>query len=494
MTTPVRVRYAPSPTGEPHVGNIRTALFNWLFARHHGGKFILRIEDTDQDRLVPGAQAAILEALEWLGLDWDEGPGVNGPYGPYLQSQRLSMYQRYASSLVEQGAAYYCFCSEERLAKLREWQAQRKVPPGYDRQCRSLTADEVESQRQKGIRTVVRFKTPPQGRTEVDDLIRGHVSWENRLLDDFVILKSDGWPTYHLANVVDDHHMAISHVMRAEEWLPSTPRHLQLYQAIGFEPPLFAHLPMILGPDRSKLSKRHGATSAIEYRGKGYLPEALVNYLALLGWSLDDRTEVISREDLIRHFSTERISKAGAIFNQEKLTWMNGVYIRSLPPEEIARRLVPFLERPAEMGGLPGEVARPIDQGYLKRIVPLIQDRLRTLSDGPELSDFFFVKRPEYEPSLLVQKEMDTQSARKALEMSLQQLDRLGSWDRASLEEVLRRLAAELGLKTGQLFGVLRVALTGRMAAPPLFETMEVLGQVRCMERIRQAALLLAER
>jgi len=293
MEKETRVRFAPSPTGFPHVGNMRTALFNWLFARHCGGKFVVRIEDTDQTRLVKGAVEAVLDGLGWLGLDWDEGPGVGGPYGPYFQSQRLELYQEIANRLVRQGDAYYCYCSPERLAAMRAEQERLKLPPGYDRHCRNLDPEEEARYIAQGITPVVRMKVPTDGETTFHDLIRGDVTFKNATLDDFVLLKSDHYPTYHLANVVDDWSMKISHVLRAEEWLSSTPRHLLIYKALGFEPPEFAHLPMILGPDRSKLSKRHGAVSIIEYKEKGYLPQAMFNFLALLGWSVDDKTEII---------------------------------------------------------------------------------------------------------------------------------------------------------------------------------------------------------
>ncbi|MBI4336342.1 MAG: glutamate--tRNA ligase [Chloroflexi bacterium] len=489
---PVRVRYAPSPTGEPHVGNIRTALFNWLFARRHGGAFIVRIEDTDRDRYIPGAVEAILESLHWLGLDWDEGPTgqaqeSHGRHAPYFQSQRLPLYHEAAQQLVSGGHAYRCYCSPQRLEELRKQQAQEKRPPGYDRRCRDLTDAQRREMETQGTPSVVRFRVPQEGHSAVNDLVRGEVTWQNNLLDDFVILKSDGFPTYHLASVVDDHHMGISHVMRAEEWLPSTPRHLLLYQAFGWEPPLFAHLPMILGPDRAKLSKRHGATSVLAYREQGFLPEALFNFLVLLGWSLDDRTEVMSRETVVQHFSLERITKAGAIFNSEKLLWLNGVYIRQLAPEDLANRLVPLLERPASQGGLPDEVARPVDRDYLRRIVPLVQERLKALAEGAELTSFFFVERLEYDPALLVQKGMDREGTLRGLQRVLAAVEALASFDLTSLEAAIRPLVEELGVKAGQLFGAIRVATTGRTAAPPLFQTMEVLGRERCLRKLREA-------
>jgi len=482
MNKSVRVRYAPSPTGYPHVGNIRTALFNWLFARHAGGSFIVRIEDTDVTRKVKGALEAILDGLRWLGLDWDEGPEAGGKYGPYFQSQRLDIYHEAAGRLVSQGDAYYCYCSPERLAEMRAEQARRKQPPGYDRRCRDLSLKERAAKEAEGITPVVRFKAPLEGRTGFDDLVRGGVVFENATIDDFILLKSDGYPTYHLANVVDDHLMEISHVLRAEEWLSSTPRHLLLYRALGFEPPRFAHLPMILGSDRSKLSKRHGAVSITDYRERGYLPEAMLNFLALLGWSLDDKTEILSPEELIANFSLERISKTAAIFNAEKLGWMNGVYIRRLGLSDFTRRSLPFLDR-----DLPPGVERPLPAGYVEQMMPLIQERARTLLEVPELAQFFFVDELAYEPTLLIAKKMDRDSAAAALETSLERLLELAVFDEGSLEAVLRPLAEELGLKAGQLFGTLRVAVTGRTAAPPLFQTMAVLGKERCLKRIGTA-------
>ncbi|MEE8618892.1 MAG: glutamate--tRNA ligase [Dehalococcoidales bacterium] len=491
MTNLFRVRYAPSPTGYPHVGNIRTALFNWLFARHHGGSFIVRIEDTDVTRKVEDAMQTILDGLRWLGLDWDEGPEVGGKYGPYFQSQRLEVYREAAERLVSQGDAYHCYCSPQRLEEMRAEQVRRKQPPGYDRHCRDLSQEERSLKEVEGITPVVRFKTPLSGPTRFDDLIRGQMVFDNNTLDDFILLKSDGYPTYHLASVVDDHLMEISHVLRAEEWLSSTPRHLLLYQALGFEPPQFAHLPMILGSDRAKLSKRHGAVSITEYQQQGYLPEAMVNFMALLGWSLDDRTEILSRQQLIDNFSLERVSQTAAIFNRDKLNWMNGVYIRSLTLEDFTQRVLPFLNN-----GLPRRVKRPLSIDYVRQIMPLVQERARTLSDvagrtslaeAPELAEFFFVEELDYTPSLLIGKNMSQSSAFKALETARERIELLEAFDAESLEAVLRPLAEELGLKTGQLFGTLRIAVTGRTAAPPLFQTMAVLGKERCLKRIAVA-------
>ena len=479
----VRVRYAPSPTGDPHVGNIRTALFSWLYARHTGGDFIVRIEDTDVARTVEGALESILDSLRWLGLDWDEGPEVGGPCAPYVQSQRLELYQQAAEDLVERGHAYHCYCSPQRLQEMRQEQARRKQPTGYDRLCRDLAPGEAQD-----ANRVVRFKMPTEGETTFNDVIRGDVTFANATVDDFVILKSDGYPTYHLASIVDDHLMDISHVMRAEEWLSSAPRHVHIYNALGYEMPLFAHLPIILGPDRSKLSKRHGDVSLLQYRDMGYLPEAMFNFLAILGWSLDDHTEILTREDLIQNFSLERITKAGAIFNLDKLTWMNGMYIRQMSDKDLVSRIMQTLD-----DTLSDAAPRPISETYVSAIAPLVQERIKTMMDVPQLTDFFFLEELEYPPEDLIQKGMDRDSAKLALESTLQRVAGLDVWSTESLEGEIRPLAEELNVKTGQLFGAIRVAITGRKAAPPLFETMAVLGRDRCLARLERSTSCLSE-
>ncbi len=487
-TANVRVRFAPSPTGGPHLGNIRTALFNWLLARGAGGSFMVRIEDTDQARKVEGAVDEILEALRWLGVDWDEGPGVGGGHAPYYQSQRLDRYHAAAQRLIDAGRAYPCYCSPERLERMRDEQARGKQQVGYDRLCRGLGAEQGAANETNGAPPVVRFAMPEDGATSLDDIVRGRVSFENALVDDFVLLKSDGFPTYHLANVVDDHEMEISHVLRAEEWLSSAPRHLRLYEAFGWEPPLFAHLPIILAPDRSKLSKRHGATAVTEYREMGYLPQAMVNFLALLGWSLDDRTEVFSETELVGAFSLERVSRSPAVFDADKLTWLNGHYIRAITHRELAEALLDYWRRYP-----PAEFPAPDDLDLLTRIAPLVQERLKTLRDAAPLVQFFF-RDVDYDPADLVQRRMDEAGTLEALEQARAALHALPSHDAASIEGALRPLAAELGLKTGQLLGALRVATTGLKVAPPLFETMEVLGRDRTLEAIDEALHKLSER
>jgi glutamyl-tRNA synthetase len=494
MNDPVRVRYAPSPTGDPHLGNIRTALFNWLFARHHGGSFIVRIEDTDQQRYIPKAVPAILDALTWLGLTWDEGPspdvsGDIGLFAPYKQSERLPYYHQVADELLTRGLAYHCYCTPERLTQMRENQRKHNLEIGYDGRCRTLSDAEFQRLSQESVSHVIRFKVPSEGITTVNDLIRGNVTWENKLLDDFVILKSDGFPTYHLGVVTDDHLMEISHVLRAEEWLPSTPKHLLLYHALKWTPPRFGHLPMLLGPDRSKLSKRHGATSTLAYRDLGFIPEATLNFLALLGWSLDDQSEILPRETVVSAFSLDRVNRAPAIFNIDKLSWMNGVYIRKLSVAALTDRLLPFLEQPASGGGLPDNIRRPIDRNYLRLITPLIQERIKTLAEGPAWVSLFLADEVDHDPAILVQKGMDLNRTKEILRIALQHLESLSSWEPIGLEDTLRTLANELGLKPGQMFGALRAATTGRIATPPLFQTLSVLGRNRSLDRLKAAAV-----
>jgi glutamyl-tRNA synthetase len=488
MDRPVRVRYAPSPTGFPHVGNIRTALFNWLFARHTGGKFIVRIEDTDTARTVPGSLEAILDSLRWLGLDWDEGPEIDGPCAPYMQSQRLKFYQDAAEKLVKEGFAYRCYCTSERLDAMRAEQTASKLPQlGYDRHCRDLSPAERQKLEDSGIPSVIRFKSPLEGRTVFQDLLRGEVGFENSTIDDFVLLKSDGFPVYHLASVIDDYLMEISHVLRAEEWLPSTPKHIMLYNALKYDQPQFAHMPLILGSDRSKLSKRHGAATLTEYRDQGYLQETMLNFLALLGWSLDETSELFTRQQLIKDFSLERISRTAAIFNREKLDWMNGVYIRGLAVDDLTDRVVPFLEK-----YFPPEIQRPLDTGYVRQIVPLIRERINTLKDAAVYATFFFFDKLEYDSATLIGKKMTGETTLKALKGAQEKLSSLESFSPELLEANLRGLANELGIKAGELFNPLRVATTARDAAPPLFETMAVLGKERCLKRIEAALAKLA--
>ncbi|MEX1255790.1 MAG: glutamate--tRNA ligase [Dehalococcoidia bacterium] len=489
----VRVRYAPSPTGIAHVGNMRTALFNWLFARHTGGTFILRIEDTDQKRYDPRGIDAIKESLRWLDLDWDEGLDVGGPHEPYFQSQRLEHYQRYARELVEGGHAYECFCSPERLDAVRADQQKRGQPPRYDRLCRDLSdadrASKAAAASAEGIAPVVRFRTPMEGATAFDDIVRDRIEFDNATIDDFVMLKSDGFPTAHLAHVTDDHLMEISHVLRSDEWVSSTPRQVLIYQALGWEPPRFAHMSVILGADRSKLSKRHGATSVLDYRDQGYLPEAMFNFLGLLGWSLDDHSVLISREQFVEHFSLERLVKNPAIFDLDKLTWMNGVYLRELPEQRLAQLIGERLER-----DLPPAVPRPIDGETVRRLVPLVRERIKRLDEVAGMVEGFFSDDLPYTADELLGKKFagNASGAQEALGQAKARLEALPAWEHEAIEQAMRSLADELELKAGDLFMLLRVALTGRPISPPLFESMALLGRDRCLRRLDDALAKLA--
>ena len=480
----VRVRYGPSPTGEPHVGNIRTALFDWLLARRFGGQFIVRIEDTDQSRAVEGAEQLILDALTWLGLDWDEGPDVGGPYGPYRQSERLPMYVDAAQRLIDQGKAYRCVCTSERLDALRKSQQKAKQPPGYDRRCRDL-------QLSAGEPHVVRLAMPDDGDTIVNDYLRGDVAFRNSLLDDHVLLKRDGFPTYHLASVVDDHHMEITHVIRGEEWLSSAPRHVQTYAALGWREPAWVHIPIIRGPDQGKLSKRHGATSIRQYAEEGYLPEALLNFLALLGWSKDETTTIMSRDEITEAFDLEGLGLASAMFDIERLREMNARYIRELEPSDFLRRGRPYLE---------ARVGCSVDDDSLDRlltIAPAIQERVKLMPEFADYTDFFFTEGPlEYANADLMGRGYRNKpwAALESVEASLRTLRDLAEsqWTTPVLELTLRELATERGEKAGAVFTPIRVATTGKRIAPPLFETLETLGQPLTVERLNAAAERLA--
>jgi len=478
----VRVRFAPSPTGYLHVGGARTALYNWLFARHHGGTFILRIEDTDRTRYQEDALEDLFTSLRWLGLDWDEGPLVGGDHGPYAQSERLDIYQQYARQLVDEGHAYYCYCSPERLAQVRKQHA-RGEQTGYDRHCRYLTAKQRAEYEAQGIVPVVRLKVPLEGQTTFHDVIRGTTTVDNTTLDDLVLLKSDGFPTYHLANVVDDHLMEITHIMRGDEWLPSVPRHVLLYQAFGWEIPIYAHLPVILSPTgKGKLSKRHGGVEVRYFRERGYLPEAIVNFLARIGWSYDDKSELFTREELIAHFDLDGVNKSPAAFSYDKLEWMNGVYIRNLPPDDLAERLVPFLAT-----GLDIEESELRGRKELRELVPLVQERLKTLADVVAWTDFFFLEEIAYDPQLLVAKKTTAADCAVALDRTMEILENLPDFSEETLETTLRALSGDLGLKARQLFSIIRVAVTGKKVAPPLFGTLHILGRERVLSRLARA-------
>lgn len=486
-----RVRFAPSPTGLMHIGGYRTALFDWLYARRTGGTFILRIEDTDTLRTAEGAVDFLMEGMQWLGMDIDEGPGVGGPYGPYYQTSRQALYLQYANQLIESGHAYRCYCTPERLDAMRQAQQAQKLPPRYDHRCRFLTAEERAEQEATAQKWTVRFAMPMEGETAVHDELRGDITFKNPDIDDAIILKSNGLPTYHLAHIVDDHLMEITHLIRAEEWISSAPLHIQIWKALGWEIPLIYHAPDVLGKDKRKLSKRHGAPSWKELQQQGFLPEAVVNFLALIGWSYDDKTELFTQKELISSFSLERVSVSGAIYDAEKLAWMNGVYIRNLSLEEMTRRTLPYMERPEAAGGLPDTIARPLDVAYTQRVLSLEQERLRTLGEAAHAVSFFYTENWELETPL-AQKGMDNEGTRQALLQAQSLLTGIENWEHTFLEERLRELMAELALKPAQLFGAIRVAVSGRKATPPLFQMMEVLGRTRTLERIERAIASLA--
>jgi glutamyl-tRNA synthetase len=480
---PVRTRFAPSPTGSLHIGGLRTALFNWLFARHHNGQFILRIEDTDQKRFDPDALRTLTEALRWAGLEWDEGPEVGGPYGPYVQSERLELYQEWADWLVQQGKAYPSYETAQEL------EAMRKESQGYNRAHRDLTPDQRAAFEAEGRKAVIRLKMPLEGETVIQDVIHGEVRFENAKQQDIVLLKSDGFPTYHLAHVVDDYFMKISHVMRAVEWLPSLPVHWQLWQAFGWETPIYAHLPVMLNPNgKGKMSKRnpprdeHGNIIPVmvhDYINRGYLPEAVVNFLANVGWNFGEDREVFSIPEAIERFDLSRINEANAAFPVQKLEWINGVYIREISVE----RLAELLRKPLEEAGL------KVDGDVLRKVAPLVQTRLKTLNDVVELAGFFF--QPTFTPAptdQLIQKKMDQESTLKALEQAHERLAAAEGFNHDTLEPVMRSLADEMGLKPSALFGVLRVATTGQTVSTPLFETMEILGKAITLERVQLSA------
>ncbi len=482
ITNRPRLRFAPSPTGNPHIGNVRTAIFAWLFARRHDGDFIIRVEDTDQGRRAAGAVESMLESLSWIGLDWDEGPDIGGQFAPYTQSERLDLYQDAAQRLLSAGRAYRCFCAPERLDNLRHAQQTRgESSIGYDRHCAFMSDTRQRELDAKGAEYVVRFRMPQSGISTLDDIVFGPLQFENALYDDFVALKSDGFPTYHLASVVDDHAMRITHVARGKEWLSSVPRHVQLYDAFGWDMPLFAHLPIILATDRAKLSKRHGAASVMDYRDMGILPEALMNYLTLLGWSLDDKTEFFTPQDLASVFDLERISRSDAVFDLDKLIWLNGQHIR----QASAPRLAEAIAKCWEYDPPPFDTAP--DNGRTADIVPLVHNRLKTLRDAAPLVQFVFTDGVEADTGRLVQRGMDISATREMLRDARDRLARLDSFDSSTLERELRAMASDTGVKVGQLLGTLREAATGQKVSPPIFESMEVLGRGRTLSAIDKA-------
>ncbi len=472
----VRVRFAPSPTGHLHVGGARTALFNWLYARHHQGRFILRIEDTDRARSDPQLTEVILDSLRWLGLFWDEGPEVGGDHAPYFQSQRGDLYSQALEKLKERNAVYPCFCTPDELEARRKEQMEAGKPPHYDRRCRALSAQEVERKVSGGKPHTWRLAIPTEGETAFDDLVRGRVTFVNRELDDFIVARSDGSPTYNFVVVVDDVEMAITDVIRGEDHISNTPKQIQVYEALGAPIPNFAHIPLVLGKDKSRLSKRHGATSMDEYRKEGYLPEAMFNFLALLGWSSGEDRELFSREELVGLFDIAAVGKAGSVFDLEKLTWMNGNYIREMEEER-------FLELARERllaSGVEGDV---LESDWGRRVALIEKEKMKLVSDIVPLTSFFFGDELEYEDKA-VSKHLEGGKNAPLLREVREGLSGLERFDLSALEGYVRAVAEARGVSAGKVIHPLRAALSGRTSGPGLFEMMELLGKERCLARI----------
>ena len=489
---PVRVRFAPSPTGRFHIGGARTALYNYLLARQTGGQFILRIEDTDQKRYVPDAEAEMKEALHWLGVEWDEGPDIGGPHAPYRQSERRTLYEGYARQLVEKGNAYYCFCTPERLARVRKEQQQAKLAPRYDGLCRRVDPAEAQARVDAGEAHVIRFKMPTSGSTTCVDVLRGDIVVENSNLDDYILVKSNGLPVYHLAAMIDDHLMDITHVFRGSEWLPTFPLHVQIYQAFGWEQPQWVHLSVFLNPSgKGKLSKRQATSGknsvkaifTTDLKDLGYIPEAAVNWLALMGWSYDDHTEFFTMQDLIDKFSLKKLNPSPAAVNFSKLDHFNGVHIRSLPTDVLTLRLLPYFQH----------AGYDISTADLAPIIPLIQERIRTLDEAPVMAGFFFEPDVTPDPEELIGKKMTAAESLHVAEASLSILTELGLTDVEKLEHALREAADELNLKAGQFFGILRIAITGQKVSPPLLESMQILGLGVVEKRMQKAMKILKD-
>ncbi|HLM84130.1 MAG TPA: glutamate--tRNA ligase [Candidatus Bathyarchaeia archaeon] len=486
MNSKPRVRFAPSPTGYIHIGNLRTALYVYLYAKKYNGIFYIRVEDTDQKRIVPDALQKVFESLDWAGLEHDEGVFVDdagnvtekGEYGPYIQSRRLEIYQKYAHQLVKEGKAYYCFCTPERLDSLRAIQEQAKLAPAYDKLCLHTISREVAEEKVKnGEKYVIRFDVPETGETEFEDAVRGEMKFSNKNLDDFVLLKSDGYPTYHLAHVVDDHLMKTTVVIRGEEWLPSAPKHILLFQAFGWDPPQYAHLSTILNKNtKKKLSKRDGDVSVEDFRTKGYLPEAVVNFIALLGWNPKTEREIFSLDELAKEFDVAKLNKSGAIFDLEKLDWMNGMYIREKDIKELAELCRPYLEKYKEK----------FSDDYLRKIVAVERERMKKLSDIAENTEFYF-SAPEYDPKILKWKNISDGDLKKSLEKSLEIFSRIDekNWE---LEKIKSELMASADpTNRGELLWPLRVALTGKEKSPSPWEVAWVIGRKESLNRIKRS-------
>lgn len=483
-TEKIRVRFAPSPTGYLHVGGARTALYNWLFARHESGVFILRIEDTDAERSTDESAAGILEAMRWLGLDWDEGPEVGGPVGPYRQAERLDLYREYAQRLIEDGKAYYCICTPEELEARRKAALAAGLSPRYDGRCRERGNRPAAPLQQSGVvatgGAVVRLLIRGEGVIEIADLVHGSIRFEDAELDDFILLRSDGMPTYNFAVVVDDVLMRITHVIRGDDHISNTPRQIKLYEALGLPEPRFAHIPMILGPDRARLSKRHGAMGVMAYQQMGYLPEAMVNYLARLGWSHGDQ-EVFTQEELVRHFTLEKVGRTPAVFDPVKLEWLNGQYLKRAAPDRLAALLMPFWEA----SGVTREELGRKDAAWLQAVARIFQERARTLAELAFSSRFVFEGKIERDEAAV--RKILTEEAKARVRALLQEIEALPAFTAAALESLFRARAAALGLKLVDLAQPFRVALSGKTVSPPIFPIVELMGWNLVWRRVEEA-------
>jgi glutamyl-tRNA synthetase len=518
-TTEVRVRYAPSPTGMQHIGGVRTALFNYLFARSKGGKFILRLEDTDRTRYDEKYVQNLYDTMAWLGIEWDEGGDKGGEFGPYVQSERFELYKKYAEQLVANGEAYYCFCDSERLERIRKIQTENNMPPGYDRNCRHLTPEEVKANLDAGKPYVIRLKVPLEGETKFHDHLLGDITWKNEdISPDPILLKSDGFPTYHLANIVDDHLMHITHVMRAQEWIPSTPLHVQMYRSFGWEHPEFCHLPMVNGADGKKLSKRHGSTSLNEFRARGYLPQAIVNYVALLGCSYEEGKDFYTLEELAKNFKMEHLNKAPAVFDYKKLEFYNGNYIRQLSDEELYKWTLPFITKtgdatldinvtdqfpaphvgPEYSGVALGEDGEPycVDTSMnmtsadvkkkLLELMPLIKERLKYLTDAAEMVHFIFTEPAVPAKENIIPKKLDEAKTKEVLQNAIEFVNKVFEIGHDGAEQFAKDKATELGIKLGDFMMPVRMAVTGSRISPPLIGSIAVLGKEKAIERINR--------
>jgi glutamyl-tRNA synthetase len=478
----IRVRFAPSPTGMLHIGGARTALFNWLYARHYNGTFVLRIEDTDQVRSTEEAVNVILEGMKWLGLDWDEGPGKGGEYGPYYQMQRLPLYQKYAKQLVKDKKAYYCYCTREELAESREKQSKEKKSLKYDRHCLNLSEEDKKRYEAEGRKPVIRLKIPAR-EIAFNDLLRGEVTFDGGLLSDFVIMKSDGIPTYNYAVVIDDALMKITDVMRGDDHISNTPKQIVIYEALGFDVPKFAHIPMIMGEDHAKLSKRHGAASVMEYQKMGYMPEALVNYIAHLGWSSGSNREIFSVEEIAKEFSLDKISKHAAVFSMEKLNWFNSEYLKKMSIDQLTGLLLPYLK---EANYITEEELSPEKFEWLKKIVNLMHGRFRNFSQFIEFTDYFFIDKINIEPKAF-QTVLNKDGVTEILTALKEKLLTVECWNEGNLETVVRSVASSLQIKAGKIIHPTRASLTGKKIGPGLFELMVFLGKEKNIQRLENA-------